>query len=102
MILRVTRARYVDGYRFELEFNDGHAGIADLEDRLHGPVFSVLKDVALFRQGRLDPGVGTLVWPGDIDLAPEYLLFRALPNEPALQDLYVAWGYRARRAAGAD
>ena len=102
MILRLTRARYVDGYRFELQFSDGHAGIVDLEDRLHGPAFGVLRDVALFQQGRLDPDVGTLVWPGDIDLAPEYLLFRALPNEPALQDLYVAWGYLSRRAAGAD
>jgi len=53
-------------------------------------------------RGGSDPTVGTLVWPGDIDLAPEYLLFRALPNEPALQDLYVAWGYLSRRAAGAD
>jgi len=101
MILQVTRARYVDGYRFELEFNDGHVGIADLGDRLQGPVFGPLRDVNRFRQGRLDPDVGTLVWPGDIDLAPEYLLFRAVPDEPALQETYAAWGYISRRAAGA-
>jgi hypothetical protein len=80
MLLRVTRADYLDGYRFSLEFSDGHAGIIDLEERLYGPVFSRLKNRALFARGKLDPESGALAWPGDIHLAPDYLQVRTLPS----------------------
>jgi hypothetical protein len=99
MLLRVTRAEYLGGYRFALTFNDGHAGSVDLEDRLQGPAFAALKDLALFARGRLDPEVGTVVWPGDVDFAPEYLLYRALPHAPELQRKYRQWGYLTRSAA---
>lgn len=99
MLLRVTRAEYLGGYRFALTFNDGHAGVVDLEDRLQGPAFAALKDLSLFARGTLDAEVGTLVWPGDVDLAPEYLLYRAFPRAPELQRQYQQWGYLAQSAA---
>lgn len=98
MPLRLTRASYLDGYRFSVVFSDGHSGVVDLKDRLQGPVFLPLQNQAVFAQGTLDPEVGTLVWPGGVDLAPEYLLFRALPNAPELQQKYAEWGYVPRLA----
>ena len=100
-MLHVTSARYIGGYRFELQFSTGHAGIVDLEDRLSSPTFSVLKDPAIFARGRLDSESHTLVWPNDLDLAPEYLLYRAMPDAPELQEQYVKWGYKTALAATA-
>ena len=89
----------IQDYRFELKFSNGHSGVVDLEDRLDTPAFAVLKDQALFAQGHLDPEARTLVWPNEIDLAPEYLLFRTLPHAPELQERYVRWGYLPRPVA---
>jgi len=92
-MLHVTFAKYIQDYRFELKFSTGHSGVVDLEDRLNTPAFAALKDQDLFAQGHLDSGAQTLVWPNEIDLAPEYLLFRTLPHAPELQEQYIRWGY---------
>ena len=74
---RLKQARYVDGYRVELTYEDGTHGIVDLEDRLWGEAFEPLKKLAIFKSFRLDRGFSTLVWPNDTDLAPEFLYERA-------------------------
>ena len=73
MLPRLMAARHVDGYRIELRFDDGHAGIVDLADELSGEVFEPLRDVDLFKAFRLDPELGTITWPNGADLAPEFL-----------------------------
>jgi len=46
----------------------------DVTDLLRGPVFaSIARDEAAFR--RLVVKYGTLVWPGDVDIAPETLIW---------------------------
>ena len=77
MVPRLTRARYVDGYRIEFTFDDGKRGIIDLEQELWGEVFEPLKDLAKFRAFRLDQQGSTIVWPTGADLAPEFLYERA-------------------------
>jgi hypothetical protein len=36
---------------------------------------------------------GTLCWPGERDVAAEYLYFLAFRDDPALQPLFRQWGY---------
>ncbi|HZL99961.1 MAG TPA: DUF2442 domain-containing protein, partial [Planctomycetota bacterium] len=60
---RLTDARYVDGYRIELTFDDGTCGVIDLEDRLWGQVFEPLKDLTRFKAFKLDLEGSTIVWP---------------------------------------
>jgi len=48
MILHTTEVTPLPGYRLELRFNNGEAGIVDLSDELDGEVFEPLKNPALF------------------------------------------------------
>lgn len=73
MDYHVLEARYVANYTVWLRFRDGTTGEVDLTPALKGPVFAPLKELAVFRQFRIDPEFHTLVWPNGADLAPEYL-----------------------------
>ena len=73
MILRIRTVRVAGPRSLELSFNDGTAGIADLEPLLDGPVFESLHDPAFFARVELDPVCGTVVWPNGADFAPEAL-----------------------------
>jgi len=73
MLIDVTEARYVRDFTIWVKFEDGSQGEIDLSGELYGPVFEPLKEVAFFRQVRVDPELGTIVWPNGADLAPESL-----------------------------
>jgi hypothetical protein len=70
-MLHVARAEYVADHRVHLWFNDGSYGEVDLCKALHGPIFEPLKDIAEFKQFRLEGH--TLAWDNGADFAPEYL-----------------------------
>lgn len=72
---RIVRARPLDGFRLELDFSDGTTGIADISRWIngHGGVFGPLNDMAVFRQVRVEPEAGTVVWPTGADLCPDVL-----------------------------
>ena len=69
----VTSVEPLEGYRLRLTFADGTNGEVDLSEELWGEVFEPLKDPALFRQVRVDEGMGTVAWPNGADIAPETL-----------------------------
>lgn len=73
MFFDVSEAKYLDGYRIELRFEDGSGGIADLSGYPdEGNVFRGFLDKDYFRNFRIE--FGTLVWgDGDVDVAPETL-----------------------------
>jgi hypothetical protein len=73
MFLHVREAKYVDGYRIRLRFNDGAQGIVDLSDCLEGEVFEALKDPEKFKSFRVDADIETIVWDNGADMAPEFL-----------------------------
>jgi hypothetical protein len=54
MFLHVVRAEHVFDHRIHVWFNDGADGEVDLATLLDGPIFQPLKDVAYFRQFRLE------------------------------------------------
>lgn len=74
----VTDAKVLDGYRLRLTFEDRTGGTVDLSDLVvRTRVFQPLKDPKFFRQARADADAGTVVWPNEVDVAPEELYARA-------------------------
>jgi hypothetical protein len=72
----VVEVRYVRDHVLWLRFQDGTAGEVDLQPCLRGPVFEPLREMEYFKQVRVDPEIGTIVWPNGADIAPETLLQR--------------------------
>lgn len=71
MLLDVIRVEALAPYRLWLEFENREQRVFDLSPYLEIGVFRQLKDTRLFRAARVEGG--TVVWPGDIDIAPETL-----------------------------
>jgi uncharacterized protein DUF2442 len=59
-----------------LTFADGLVGEVDVLERMYGPVFERARTPAGFAGARIDPEIGTVVWPGGADLAPDTLYER--------------------------
>jgi hypothetical protein len=72
-IHRVRRFELVGPYRLRVEFDDQLERTIDFEPVLAGELYGPLRDVALFRQVRVDPEVHTLVWPNGADFDPATL-----------------------------
>ena len=73
MILHIKEAKYLRDYKIWLRFNDGAEGEVDLKTELEGEVFEPLKNIASFRDFKVDPELHTIVWKNGADLAPEFL-----------------------------
>jgi hypothetical protein len=74
--LRVTDVQPLDGYRLRVSFNDGVIRDVDFADDLEkaeGSLAEPLRDLAYFRQVRVDEYSRTIVWPNGLDAAPEVL-----------------------------
>lgn len=94
MLLEITDAQYLESYRVRLTFNDGRVGMADLRaliDANPASIFAAFADEAFARQFFLKHG--TLCWPGERDVAAEYLYFLAFRDDATLQPLFRQWGY---------
>ena len=46
MFIHVNDAKYINGYRIWLSFNDGSQGEIDLLSELYGEIFEPLKDIS--------------------------------------------------------
>ncbi|WP_230208865.1 DUF2442 domain-containing protein [Nostocoides sp. HKS02] len=85
--VEVTGVRTGPGFVLELTFADGASGSFDVGPYLWGPVFEVVRsDPQVFATARVDPEIGTVVWPGaaggeGVDLAPEFLYDHAVFGE---------------------
>jgi len=82
MLNDVIEVRALGGYRVRLRFQDGVQGELDLGRliRFRG-VFAPLKDEREFAKVRVDPELGTLVWPSGADLDPD-VLYSELTGKP--------------------
>jgi len=78
MLRDVITAKYKDDYKIELTFDDGACGVVDFAPYLRrGGVFQRFRDIAFFREFRVDEELGVLTWPDEIDVAPETLYAQA-------------------------
>ena len=74
----VVSVELKDGYRVFLRFEDGAAGIVDVAELVEfSGVFAPLRDRAYFQQVRVEPDLGTIVWPNGADLDPVVLYAQA-------------------------
>jgi len=85
MIHDVVSASYKDEYKIEVTFDDGCSGIVDFSVYLtRGGVFDRFKDIAFFKNFKINQDLGVLSWQDEIDIAPETLYSEAtrtsLPN----------------------
>ena len=60
-------------YTLRLVFDDQTIQEINFAPLLKGELYAPLQDVALFNQVRLDPEVGTIVWPNGADFDPAVL-----------------------------
>lgn len=79
MFPRITHVRYIQDYLLELTFADGKQARLDFKDRVveRGGVFAPLEDQDSFKRVRVDPEIGTLVWPNEVDFCPDVLYSEA-------------------------
>jgi len=92
-MLSILNARYENEYKITLEFSDHKKGKVDLKDFiLNGKIkpFKELENIEKFKKFKVDY---TLKWHDDLDLAPEYLYFKAFESDSSLQKQFHEWGY---------
>lgn len=70
---RVIAVEALEGSHLRLTFTDGLVREVDLSGELWGPMTEPLLDPDYFRQVRVDPELGTVVWPNGFDLDPDVL-----------------------------
>jgi hypothetical protein len=70
-LLDVVKVAAGPDYRLYLEFENGEKRIFDMSPYMDKKPFAQLKGSPLFGKAAVD--YGTVVWPGNIDIAPETL-----------------------------
>ncbi len=88
MYPRIKAVRHIVDYRLEMSFTDNTRAEMDFRHKVvgRGGVFTPLEDVNFFRQVRVDPEAGTLIWPNEVDLDPDVLYCEATGRPvPAIQ-----------------
>ncbi|MCL2825984.1 MAG: DUF2442 domain-containing protein, partial [Eggerthellaceae bacterium] len=71
-LLEVVGVRPLEGYLLWLHFSNGEERIFDMEPLFEYPLFSRLRDPAVFASVYLDYGAPTWL-KGEIDISPEKL-----------------------------
>lgn len=77
ILLDVVRVKAKPGHILELEFENGEIRRFDLTPYLDRKPFNRLKDSSSFFGAHIE--YGTVVWPGEIDIAPETLYDLSVP-----------------------
>jgi hypothetical protein len=93
-MLEICDAKYSGDYKIYLVFNNGRAGVANLEKTILNDtraIFSKFRDKKRFAEFKVDHG--TIVWSDEFDLASEYLFYLAFNDDPELQAKFKEWGY---------
>lgn len=74
MYYDLIKADYINDFKIKLVFEDGTAGIVDLEKIIEkGGVFTELKDQKKFKLFFIHKELKVLTWDNESDIAPETL-----------------------------
>ena len=89
-MITLTQATIEQPYKMWLAFSDGTSGTVDLHDLAQKGIFTVLQDVTFQRKLYVDAELGTVAWPGGLDLDPVVLYSRVSgrPIEESLHRYY--------------
>jgi hypothetical protein len=77
MLLDVVKVEVTPDYRLILEFENGERRRFDMKPYMDQRPWVRIKPIPLFRLASV--GLGTVVWPGDIDIDPESLYELSTP-----------------------
>jgi hypothetical protein len=77
MLLDVVFVKPLPEFKLSLEFENQEKRIFDVAPYLEMGVFCQLKDTKIFNRAFIDGG--TVMWPGEIDIAPETLYDDSVP-----------------------
>lgn len=77
ILLDVVSVEVRPGHVLHLEFENGEKRLFDMSGYMDKKPFSQLKGTPLFEMASVENG--TVVWPGNIDIAPETLYDRSRP-----------------------
>ncbi len=73
-MVEVTKVEVVGGRTVRLSFSDASERVVDLTPFLWGPAFErIAAEEQEFLKVRVDPDLGTIVWPNGADLDPDVL-----------------------------
>ena len=92
---KISKVKALQGYRLELEFDDGVSGTVDLSDLVGKGVFALWCDRHAFEQVRVGSS-GELVWGDQIDLCPDALYLKVTGKTP--EDVFPALRHEPARA----
>lgn len=79
MLLDIIKFDYLDEYKLLLTFENGEIKEFDCASIMDEKPFQVLKDMNYFKRVKID--YGTLVWPNEIDIAPETLYIDSISRQ---------------------
>lgn len=90
-MLSVVKADHIKEYELLVEFSDGKQGVVDLKNLIYTfKPFFALQDKAQFSKFNVDY---TIRWSSELDIAPEYLYFKAFEDQKELEAVFGEWGY---------
>ena len=70
MLPCVTAVEPLEDYHLRITFDDGVVSDVDFAGMLTGDLGELLREADYFRQVRVDPDAGTIVWPNGLDPDP--------------------------------
>lgn len=73
MIIGVTYAEYISGYKLKITFDNNVSKIVDLSASLNGKIFLPLKSIDYFKQFKVNKEIETITWSNGADFSPEFL-----------------------------
>lgn len=76
-LLDVVSVTTKPGYKLLLKFENGETRVFDMSPYMEKRPFTAIKTPAVFDLATIE--YGTVVWPGDIDIAPETLYDNSVP-----------------------
>jgi hypothetical protein len=79
-LVHITEVAVIGDHELRLTFEDGTVGDVAFGAEEWRGVFEPLRDPAVFAQVSVDGELGTVVWPGRLDMAPEPLYEEARRN----------------------
>lgn len=77
-LLDVIRVDAKPDYSLHLTFENGEQRVFDMKSLMNKKPFDQLRDPSRFAMAHVD--YGTVVWPGNIDIAPETLYDLSVPK----------------------
>lgn len=73
MIIGVKEVQYIKNYKLQVLFDNNSKKLIDLSSYLEGEIFEPLKNLAYFKQVKVDENIETICWENGADFSPEFL-----------------------------